>query len=109
MRNFVSDDLGAAIATEEKIISQKLKALRVSAGLGCAEFADALDIEESDLQAYENGAEAVPASVIALVCALTGAPYEHFFGNADEHGYSNAYQDGVVAAEVMEEPAEVVN
>lgn len=109
MKNFESGDLNNTIAAEEKVIAAKLRDLRVGAGISCAEFADALSIEPSELQEYEDGVEAVPASIIALVCALSGTPYEHFFGGDDEGEGDPRVADIVAAAAISQEHAVVLD
>lgn len=81
MENFEAIEVKSSIDADEKNISIKLSCLRRKAGISCDEFAEALGIEEEELEAYENGSEHVPASVIALVCALSGVPFEYFFGD----------------------------
>lgn len=80
MENFESVEIKSSIDADEKNISIKLNNLRKKAGISCDEFAEALGVEEEELESYENGSQHVPASVIALVCALSGVSFDYFFG-----------------------------
>ena len=99
MKNFISTDLQKNIEADEKAIAARLKNLRVKAVITLEEFADALGVQPAELAAYENGDEDVPASVIALVCALSGVPFEYFFNEEKEevgmkvHAASNSLQE----------------
>jgi transcriptional regulator with XRE-family HTH domain len=85
MESFTSPDLETTIKTAEQNIASKLKELRRSLGTSCADFAEALNLTKSELEAYEDNSEDIPASVIALVCALSGVPFSYFFGQDDEN------------------------
>ncbi len=84
MKNFISTDLQKSIEADERAIASRLRNLRVSSVISLEEFAEALGVEADELASYEDGSEDVPASVIALVCALSGVPFEYFFGAEDE-------------------------
>jgi len=79
MEDFISEEVKMSIEADERAISAKLRNLRVRSCITIDDFAEALGVESSELEAYENGIENVPASVIALACALSGTAYEHFF------------------------------
>src|SRR5437870_5608905 len=96
MENFESVDLSNIIDADEKNIAAKLLKLRVQAGISCEDFAEALGVETNELIAYEDCSEHVPASVIAMVCAISGVPMEHFFGT--EHS-QDADSNSVIAEE----------
>lgn len=80
MENFVSVEVNMTIEANERAIAAKLRNVRVRACITLKEFAEALGVETEELESYENGSEDVPASVIALTCALSGVPFEYFFG-----------------------------
>lgn len=109
MSKIEQEDLNAVIDAEEKAIAAKLRALRIDARISCAEFAEALDLELEELISYEDGLEPIPASVIALVCALSGTPYGHFFSKTDPLlGFGAAQIDAATNA-FTPEPAVVMD
>lgn len=89
MEDFVSVEVTNAIEASERAIAAKLRSLRVRACISLVEFAEALGVETSELESYENGMEGVPASVIAMVCALSGVPFDYFFGEEDNNETEN--------------------
>ncbi len=105
MENYLSADVNTMVAAHDKAIAKKLRGLRVRACINLDEFAEALGVETAELESYENGSENVPASVIAMVCAISGVPFEHFFN--DENVENVTPMVGHVS--VMEEQAVVFN
>ena len=101
MEDFISVEVNDAIEENEKAIAAKLRALRVRACIRLDEFAEALGVETGELAAYEDGTESVPASVIAMVCALSGVPFEHFFGEEEEESSGSPLR----SVKVVEEQA----
>jgi transcriptional regulator with XRE-family HTH domain len=84
MNEIISAELLKKIEADEKTIAARLKTLRTRVGIEVDAFAEALGVEEAELAAYENGSEDVPASVIALVCALSGVSFEYFFDEYED-------------------------
>ena len=84
MSDVISAELLKKIESDEKTIATKLKTLRVRAGIEVDAFAEALGVEDSELFSYEDGSVDVPASVIALVCALSGVSLEYFFDEDED-------------------------
>ncbi len=80
MESFISEEVKMSIEADEQSVCAKLKNLRVRSCIAINEFAEALGVENAELESYENGIEHVPASVIAMACALSGTSYEYFFG-----------------------------
>jgi|GEM_PF-4306932 len=102
MEDFISEEVKMSIEADEMAVSAKLRSLRVRACISIDEFAEALGVENSELEAYENGIEHVPASVIAMACALSGMSYEYFFGEEMEEA---AFPGVVRSASYEEQPA----
>jgi transcriptional regulator with XRE-family HTH domain len=99
MENLIgTTDIVTEIAVNDKIIAKKLRDLRVRSCINLDEFAEALGVETFELESYENCSSAVPASVIAMVCALSGVPFEHFFGK-EEESFSPALSGAKTAKE----------
>lgn len=103
MKDSISAELLKQIEADEKTVAAKLKLLRLRAGIELDDFAEALGIDDEDLIAFENGKEAIPASVIALACALSGVPFGYFFDEEDEDDSMNNLASSNVKARATEE------
>lgn len=84
MNQIISEELMKKIEADEKVIAARLKTLRTRVGIEIDAFAEALGVEDAELVSYENGSVDVPASVIALVCALSGVSFEYFFDEDED-------------------------
>lgn len=61
-------------------LGRRLQRLRTDRGLVRREVADACTIGQSSLGAYERGERAIPATALAVLCALYGVPVAEVLG-----------------------------
>ncbi len=71
-----------ALSQDEKRISARLLHLRHCLNISIEQLAYALEIEEEELIRYENGKEAIPASIIVLAAIALGVKPNYFYGQA---------------------------
>jgi transcriptional regulator with XRE-family HTH domain len=100
-QNFLDETI-SEIEMNEKIVATKLRGLRVGACIRLDEFAEALGVEVGELASYEDGSENIPASVIAMACALSGTSFDYFFGE-ESGNIEKTYQSPVRHINTQEE------
>ncbi len=105
MDEVISAELLKKIEADERTIAARLKNLRTRVGIEQDDFAEALGVETAELVSYEEGEVEVPASVIALVCALSGVSFEFFF---DEDEDEEALDNLVIRTEAPAEESATV-
>lgn len=109
MNEIISAELLKKIEADEKVIATRLKTLRTRVGIEVDAFAEALGVEEAELVSFENGTVDVPASVIALVCALSGVSFEYFFDEDEDEEVLENLSSLNVADVSSKEQATVLN